>query len=431
MKKTSKNKDNEENEKYQNSSEDKLSQRRDILISWIVFLFSVSIVLISLVSVVFPALISSSSSTIQDLQEIGVDLFEVEPFQVGIWGWSLLVVNFLVFIGLFLYFKNKLPENFKRLINFIFTFEISKKISAIVIILLFSIYVGFSFEELTIEEEWEDYPGVKKRLEMWSPEQVTSSFEPHIRYFMLWSSMILFGNYTVIPFIASISLLLLTYFFTFQITKKRFAGIVAMVILLQSNLFLTYDSTVSYSNFWVLFYLLSLYLLYKVWPLSPVSYFLSIFSKALTATFFPMSLFFIYRAKIPNITKIIVASSTTALILAGIIITTSGVNVGGIAGEQEEFDWDEFSLGFTSLSFQLRFDGLVLVFILPLIVGLFIASRHGILHADSIMVLIGGILLISPLLTGFTELTNQPYRFVPLVVFFAIGVGVLLSKRQV
>jgi len=215
-----------------------------------------------------------------------------------------------------------------------------------------------------------------------------------------------------------------------MITKKRFAGIVAMVILLQSNLFLTYDSTVSYSNFWVLFYLLSLYLLYRVWQLSPVSYLLSIFSKALTASFLPMSLFFIYRAKIPNITKIIVASSTTALILAGIIITTSGVNVGGIAGEQEEFDWDEFSLGFTSLSFQLRFDGLVLVFILPLIVGLYIASRHGILHADSIMVLISGILFISPLLTGFTELTNQPYRFVPLVVFFAIGVGILLSKNK-
>jgi len=46
------------------------------------------------------------------------------------------------------------------------------------------------------------------------------------------------------------------------------------------------------------------------------------------------------------------------------------------------------------------------------------------------MVLISGILLIAPILTGFTNQTNQPYRFVPLVVFFAIGVGVLLSKRQ-
>jgi hypothetical protein len=34
------------------------------------------------------------------------------------------------------------------------------------------------------------------------------------------------------------------------------------------------------------------------------------------------------------------------------------------------------------------------------------------------------------MLTGFTNQTNQPYRFMPLVVFFAIGVGVLLSKRE-
>jgi len=40
-------------------------------------------------------------------------------------------------------------------------------------------------------------------------------------------------------------------------------------------------------------------------------------------------------------------------------------------------------------------------------------------------------LLISPILTGFTEFTNQPYRWVPLVVFFAVGIGILLSKRQV
>jgi len=107
-----------------------------------------------------------------------------------------------------------------------------------------------------------------------------------------------------------------------------------------------------------------------------------------------------------------------------------GANLTGATGSQEEFDSDEFWLGFTSFSYQLRFDGLVLLFILPLIVGLFIASRYGILHADSIMLLISGILLTAPLLTGFTELTNQPYRFVPLVVFFAIGVGVLLSKRK-
>jgi len=243
--------------------------------------------------------------------------------------------------------------------------------------------------------------------------------------------MNLFGYFTVIPFIASISLLILTYFFTVEITKKRFAGIVAMVILLQSNIFLTYDSTVAYTNFWTLFYLLSLFLVYKFWPLSPVSYLLSLSSKPLTAMFLPMSLFFIYRCNISRRKKIIVGGSTSFLILAGVLASFGlGANLTGATGSQEEFDSDEFWLGFTSFSYQLRFDGLVLLFILPLTIGLFVASRYKILHADSILLLIGGILLTAPLLTGFTELTNQPYRFVPFVLFFAVGVGVLLSKTK-
>ncbi len=86
-------------------------------------------------------------------------------------------------------------------------------------------------------------------------------------------------------------------------------------------------------------------------------------------------------------------------------------------------------MGFTSFATQLRFDGLVMLFMIPLIVGLFIVSKNGVKHGESIMVLIAGMLLIAPILTGFTNQTNQPYRFVPLVAFFAIGVGVLLSKR--
>jgi len=430
LKKKSKKEHNNNDEEETSLKKDNLLQPRFGLIPIAVFLFTMSVVIMTLISVIFPALIASNNSTFQNLKEIGIVLLEVEAFQLGIWSVPLIILNVTVFILLLFYFKNKLPKLIIKSINFIFNFEVSKKISFLVIVILLSIYVGFSWQELIIEEEWEDYPNVKQRLERWSPDQISKGFEPHVKYFMHWSSMIIFGHYTVIPFIASVSLLLLTYFFTYEISKKRFAGIIAMVILLQSNLFLTYDSTVSYTNFWIMFYLLSLYLLNKVWPLSPVSYVLSIFSKALTVTFLPMSLFFIFRAKISTKIKVIIASSISTIIIAGIIVVITGANIGGIAGEQEEFDTDEFLMGFTSFSFQLRFDGLIQIFILPLIVGLFIASRYGIHHADSIMVFIGGILFIAPLVTGFTELTNQPYRFVPLVVFFAIGVGVLLSKNR-
>ena len=94
-----------------------------------------------------------------------------------------------------------------------------------------------------------------------------------------------------------------------------------------------------------------------------------------------------------------------------------------------ELNVHKFSSGFADFNNSFRFDGLALVFMLPCIIGLFIASRNGIAHADSIMFFILTMLLSAPFLAGLTGTMNTPYRFLPLVVFFAIGVGVLLSKR--
>jgi len=38
------------------------------------------------------------------------------------------------------------------------------------------------------------------------------------------------------------------------------------------------------------------------------------------------------------------------------------------------------------------------------------------------------VLLSGPILAGMTDQTNQPYRFIPVIVFFAIGVGMLFPK---
>ena len=424
---------NKKNEKSNTGIEDSSVKKRthkSHIIELVVFVFSISIVLLSLVSVIFPALIASNSSTIKELTELGIVVAEINPFATGIWTAPLLATNLIILgLGIF-YFKKKLPESLKKLFDFVLIFEISKKTAIIAVGIILVFFAIVSAGDLFEVEDWEDYPGVIERLESWSPEQIGGGIEPHVRYFLLWSSMKLFGFYTIIPFIASLSLLVLTYFFTVTITKKRFAGIIAMLILAQSSIFLEYDSTVSYTNFWILFYLLSLFLIYKVWPLSPFSYLFAILSKALSGMFFPMSLFFIYRSNISKTKKILLLASTTIIILIGIIAILSGANLGGITGSQEQFNSNEFWMGFASFSYQLRFDGLVILFILPLIVGLFLASRKGVMHADSIMFLIGGILFTAPLLTGFTEQTNQPYRFVSLIVFFAIGVGVLLSKRK-
>jgi Na+/pantothenate symporter len=75
----------------------------------------------------------------------------------------------------------------------------------------------------------------------------------------------------------------------------------------------------------------------------------------------------------------------------------------------------------------MRFDVITVLFLVPLIFGLFVISKNN-RHANSISFLIVGILFSAPLLSGLTDQTNQPYRQLPIVIFFAVGVGMLFSK---
>jgi len=401
----------------------------------IVFLFSIAIVLTSFVSIIFPALVVGSNTTIiPSIQPVVPNLFEL-----GVWSYGVIISSIVICGLLYLFYKNKLPSSISKLFKKIFNFEVSKKTTFITLVVILVMYVGFTTHELWQQETWEDYQPIKKRLQesirdnRWTIEDAINGNpnypkdEPHVTYTLLLISLKLFGNDKIVPFLASIGLLVTTYLITTKITQKRFAGIIAFIILLQSNLFLTYDTSATYTNFWVLFYLLSLYAVYRFWPLSPISYLISIPAKALTVVFLPMSIYFVLRSNISKKSKIVITSSTVAIISV-IGIAAMSMNFGGTT--QESFDAKEFWMGFTSFSYQLRSDGLVLLFMIPLVSGLFILSKRGVKHGESIMVLISGMMLIVPILTGFTNQTNQPYRFMPLIVFFAIGVGILLSKRE-
>jgi len=213
--------------------------------------------------------------------------------------------------------------------------------------------------------------------------------------------------------------------------KKRFAGIVAILIVLQSGIFLFYDTTVVYPNYWIVFFLLSLYLVYKKWPFSPISYVSSLTTKALTAVFFPMTLFFIYRSSIAKRKKILLTISYAVIVVLGAtIIISMDLSLGPADVPFTEFSSHDFWIGFSAFNSSLLADGVVLLFLLPLTVGLFVAGRKGVLHADSIMFFILTLLLLGPFLLAFSDHHNIPYRFVPMIVFFAIGVGLLLSKRD-
>ena len=56
-----------------------------------------------------------------------------------------------------------------------------------------------------------------------------------------------------------------------------------------------------------------------------------------------------------------------------------------------QYAWHEFWVTFASFSFQMRFDVISVLFLVPLIFGLFIVSKNN-KHANSISILITGIL---------------------------------------
>ena len=396
-----------------------IKQKRKDLISWTIFLATLGVTLISLTTVIFPALILRTFGGFEDY--LGVNSFEV-----GIWSYHVLVVNAIILILFILYKKNTLPKLITKSVKWINSFEISTSVAFLIITILVGLYIIFTIPEIFDESYQADYyERVKSWLENYSVYSLDTGVGRHVALFLIFESMQIFGNYKVIPFLASIALLITTYLVTSEISKNRFAGIVAMVIVLQSGIFLMYDTSVAYPNFWILFYLLALYLIYKTWSISPIAYVLSVFSKELVVPLFPMLLFFIYRSKLTKQKKIRIFLLYAIIAIPGILFY---INMGGVG--IIEFNEHDFWSGFTAFSSSFRFDGLVIIFLLPLVIGLFIvAKKKSIAHADSMMFLIMAMLLAAPLMQGFSNVINVPYRFLPLVVFFAIGVGTLLTKK--
>ena len=402
----------------------KLKNEKVGKISYAVFIVTLTVVVINLVSVFFPALTETLSSGSPG----GVD-----PFELGAWAIPILAIN-LVFLGFgILYYAERLPSSIRNSIKFIRNFEVSRKVAIIVIVVLLGLYIGFTIEELSVYEGdiWEDYERIEKIIEYYpyTAPGLEALSSRQVDNFLLYSSHTVFQNIHVVPFITSISLLLLTYFFTVKISKKRFPGIVAMVVLMQSHTFLQYDTLAVYTNLWTLFYLLSLYLIYKRWYLSPISFLLSIFSKPLTLLFLPMTFFFTYKIPIPRKKKIyiMIAYVIVSVLIVGQILLEF------VSGEstniRSTFDYARFWTGFSTMAFQMRFDGLIFVSLLPVTIALFLVSRKGIPEADSMLVCILFTLLLSPILQGFSLFYMHPYRYIPFVVFFAVAIGTLLSKK--
>tara|TARA_Y100000590_G_scaffold459455_1_gene616585 strand:- start:15273 stop:16493 length:1221 start_codon:yes stop_codon:yes gene_type:complete len=397
-------------------------------VSYAVFLATLGVVGISIISVIFPALILSNTYNLSN---------DLQPFETNFWLPSIIIsISSLLIIG-FLYKNRKIPSFFYSRIEFILNFEVSKKVAIIAGIIILGIYIGFSFNELFIDEknQWPDFYILETSLEIfpstdhWSiyvKEQNTR----YVRMILLEFSQDFLQNIKLLPFVGSIFVVVFTALVTSQIAKKRFAGLVSMIILLQSITFTDFDTIAVYENFWVLFFLISLYSIQKKWwYASPISFIIAIFTKAFIVTFFWMNIFFIYRAEISRRTKYLLFGSYGAVIGIVYWIFESGRSI--IYDDVVRLDTNSFFDGFTGWGNNMQLDPLAILFIVPLTVGLFRKSLRGIKQADSVLILIMGTIFAAPLISLVTDFYFiLPYRYIPFIVAMAMGIGIFLSKEN-
>jgi len=396
--------------------------------SYAVFFCTLVVVLLTLTPVIFPALYSSS---------FGMFTENLNPFELGYQSTFLIVSNVVIFGFGIAYYKKKIPLLIYDVIEKIRTFEISKRVTIIALAVILGVYIGLSAPELSLDEgaDWADYDAVLlPALEIWPFGQADDIYvqeqnDRYVRMFLLDVSLDIFQNIKLLPFIASILVVVFTYLVTVQFCQKRFAGIIAVIVLLQSYTFLKFDTVAVYENFWVLFFLISLYVIEKKWFLSPVFYILAFYTKAYVAPFFLMTLFTTYRSQISRRTKAAILISYVVTVSAAIALVFFG---GTVYPDVIDVNYSKFILGFQVIIAQLRFDLFFIMLLLPVTVGLMFLSKSKLKHADSILILIFGTIIASPILVAFTyHYEILPYRFIPLLVFFSIGVGMFFSKKLV
>ena len=397
------------------------------LITYAVFVFTLGIIGISIISISFPALIISSTYDFP---------LDINPLEASPW-LGPITISTIIFLSIgFLYLRKKLPAKFHNIIEYILNFEISKKTAIIITIIILSIYIGLSIPELFIDEstQWSDYKILSSGLNIWPSTDSLSVYVKeqntrYVRMFLLDFSQDFFQNIKILPFVASISTVIFTALITIQLSQKRLAGIIAMIILLQSITFTDFDTIAVYENFWVLFYLISIYSINKKWwHASAITFLLSIFTKAFTATYFWMNIFFVYRSEISRNLKLLYFGSYAVVLGLMYWIFESGRSI--IYDDIIRYDFDAFLDGFTGWGNTMQLDPLIVLCILPLTVGLFVKSLNGLKQADSILIILAGSILAGPLISLITDFYFiLPYRFIPFVVFAAIGIGLMFSKK--
>ncbi|MDC0142201.1 hypothetical protein OAK66_03065 [Candidatus Nitrosopelagicus sp.] len=388
-----------------------------------VFIFTLSIVLLNLTFVIFPAFLIANIESI-DIQ--------INPFEIGNNAPLLLTSNIILFLIWYIHSKQKFTS-FSNFINNLQTFDISKKIAILVGIVILIIYSGFTIPELFIDEstQFADYQILVRSLDVFPNTDTDDIYvnEQNSRYFrmlLLSFSQEFLQNIKIIPFLSSLLLVIITALFTISHSKNNLSGIISMVILLQGFTFLEYDSIAVYENIWVLLFISSIFVLNSKWFISGPLYILSVLTKAFSAPFIIFNLFYVLNSDMLRSIKLKIISVYLSITALFIIYFLSGDT---IYDKIITIDFNRFLYSLSDFSSQMRFDYILLILLLPTTIGLYSLAKNGIKFANSLLFFLGGLLLMGPLVALITDFyVILPYRFVPLLVFFSIAVALIFFR---
>lgn len=313
-------------------------------------------------------------------------------------------------------------------------FDISKLHTSLILGIILVGYVGVTtyFEMWTPEcqglEECFDYDRRMARLAVWDFDWIKTDLRHTLHMGLLVISYQLFGSYTVLVLASSVLLLVVTYLFTTILSGKRFGGLVAVIVVLQSSIFYNYDTSVTYPSFWALLFLTSLYLLHtKKWALSPLPFIASIPAKSLTALFIPGVLAWCWFEKRKKMFYVYIVLT---IIGFGLIFSSDQFSQRDRGGFSliTHFDPEMVLEGFVSWMWKGFGSDQSTLLLLVVFIFLLFLNRKKIEHSNAVLSMTVTMIFISPVLIGMTTYDVWPYRMLPLVVMIGVMVGMVIAN---
>ncbi len=331
-------------------------------------------------------------------------------------------------------------------------FDLESRTSLLYLLIIIGVWAGITATEFLFQYEDCKSFGIRdigictdygERLALLYLLDYESALDHETRFAVYWillASNDLFGDYRVIPMISSGLLLVLTFLFTKEVTKRNYTGLVAVLWVLHSPIFYKYDAVLTYPSMWATLLLFSLYVLYKpAWFVSPLTMISSLPVKILNVLNFPIVILFILFSDLKDRKKKLVVCLSAFAGFIGFIVVASKIiifeqlynSVNALYFSQFKFQPIEFLWELGMWSIELSSDRISIVVFLFCLIGLYLLRRAKVPNSTALLLLIFITAVIQPaLIAGFTIYTIEDYRFLHLIVFLGVSIGLILPNLQ-